>query len=164
MKRLDIGKLEIESGEFRRVPVGIRLFRAKNGPCFKDSLKSRSHRHLFVELRALREICFFVEITHFEYIRATLARRRDQLWCVNLQKLPLYEEGAHCAHKTSLHLKDQPLLLGAQIDPAIIQPCVDVCALAQRQSGGEGEQFQPGGDQFPPAKLDLRVFLNRSFQ
>ncbi|MPM82048.1 hypothetical protein SDC9_129106 [bioreactor metagenome] len=158
MERLDVGELQIEPRKLRGVAARIGFFRAKHRSRFKDALESRCHRHLLVELRALRKICLAVEVADLEHVRAALARGGDQLRRMDFQKVPLQQKFAHRLHETRLHLEKQAFLLAAQVEPAIVQPRIDVCVFRQRQGSGEGFQLDGGRQQFTPAEFDGGVF------
>ena len=109
--------------------AGEGLLRAEHRPHLEDALKAGGHRHLLVELRALRQIRLAVEILDLEHVRAGFARRADELRGVNLHEPARQQEFAHGVNHNGLRLEHQLVRVGAQVDPAIVDALVDGRAL-----------------------------------
>ena len=125
----DVAELQIEAGELGSVLVGIALLGAEHGTGLEDTLKTGSHSHLLVELRALCQIGVAVEVIHLEHLRAALAGSSDQLGGVDLDEVAVQQELAHGVDKAALCLEHQLVLVGAQVDPAVVDALVDAGAL-----------------------------------
>ena len=121
----DIAEFKVKARKFGCVLACERFFRTENGTDLKYTFKTRRHCHLLVELRTLGKIRLAVKIFNFKNIRAALACRSDKLRSVNLDKVLFKEVFAHCVHKAALNLKQELVLVRAQIDPAIVQPLID---------------------------------------
>ena len=127
--RGDVTELQIEAGELRGVLVGIALLGAEHRAGLENALKACSHCHLLVELGALCQIGIAVEVIHLEHLRAALAGSSDQLGGVDLDEVLVQQELAHGVDHAALGLEHQLVLVGAQIDPAVINALVDAGTL-----------------------------------
>ena len=158
----DVAELQIEAGEFGRVLAGEGLLRAEHRPHLEDALKAGGHRHLLVELRALRQIRLAVEILDLEHVRAGFARRADELRGVDLHEPARQQEFAHGVNHNGLRLEHQLVRVGAQVDPAIVDALVDGRALmplarlaVDRQRRGQRLDDDLLGIDFNAAELDV---------
>ena len=127
--RGDVAELQIEAGELRGMLVGIALLGAEHRAGLEDALKACSHCHLLVELGALCQIGIAVEVIHLEHLRAALAGSSDQLGGVDLDEVAVQQELAHGVDEAALCLEHQLVLVGAQVDPAVVDALVDAGAL-----------------------------------
>ena len=125
----DVAELQIEAGELGGVLVGVALLGAEHGAGLEDALKAGSHGHLLVELGALCQIGIAVEVIHLEHLRAALAGSSDQLGGVDLDEVTVQQELAHGIDEAALCLEHQLVLVGAQVDPAVVDALVDAGAL-----------------------------------
>ena len=125
----DVAELQIEAGELGGVLVGVALLCAEHGAGLEDALKAGSHGHLLVELGALCQIGIAVEVIHLEHLRAALAGSSDQLGGVDLDEVTVQQELAHGVDEAALCLEHQLVLVGAQVDPAVVDALVDAGAL-----------------------------------
>ena len=125
----DVAELQIEAGELGSVLVGVALLGAEHGTGLEDTLKAGSHGHLLIELGALCQISVAVEVVHLEYLRAALAGSSDQLGGVDLDEVAVQQELAHGIDEAALCLEHQLVLVGAQVDPAVVDALVDAGAL-----------------------------------
>ena len=129
LKGGDVAEFQIEAGELGRVLIGVALLGAEHRASFEDALKAGSHGHLLVELGALCQISVAVEVVHLEHLRAALAGSSDQLGGVDLDEVAVQQELAHSIDEAALCLEHQLVLVGAQVDPAVIDALVDAGAL-----------------------------------
>ena len=125
--------------------VGIALLGAEHGTGLEDTLKTGSHSHLLVELRALCQIGVAVEVVHLEHLRAALAGSSDQLGGVDLNEVAVQQELAHGVDKAALCLEHQLVLVGAQVDPAVVDALVDAGALHSLLFLGGGDLLADDG-------------------
>ena len=125
----DVAELQIEAGELGGVLVGVALLGAEHRAGLEDALKACSHGHLLVELRALCQIGVAVKVVHLEHLRAALAGSSDQLGGVDLDEVAVQQELAHGVDEAALCLEHQLVLVGAQVDPAVVDALVDAGAL-----------------------------------
>ena len=122
---LNIGELKIEGGELGRVLVGVRLFSAEAGSALENSLESRCHSHLLVELGRLRKICVAVKVVELEDLGARLGSRADDLGEMELGELILEKIIAHCSGNLALNVEDEGVALGAEVYPTVVKARVD---------------------------------------
>ena len=166
----DVAELQIEAGELGGVLVGVALLGAEHRAGLEDALKACSHGHLLVELRALCQIGVAVKVVHLEHLRAALAGSSDQLGGVDLDEVTVQQELAHGVHKAALCLEHELVLVGAQVDPAVINALVDAGALHSLlflggcdlladdgQSVGDALDLDALGDHLHAAHLDVVV-------
>ena len=127
--RGDVAELEVKAGELGGVLVGVALLGAEDRARLKNALETSRHGHLLIELGALCQIGVAVKVIDLEHLRATLAGRGDQLGGVDLNEAAIQQELAHRVDEAALCLEHQLVLIGAQVDPAIINALVDAGAL-----------------------------------
>ena len=125
----DVAELQIEAGELGSVLIGVALLGAEHGAGLEDALKAGSHSHLLVELGALCQIGVAVKVVHLEHLRAALAGSSDQLGGVDLDEVAVQQELAHGVDEAALCLEHQLVLVGTQVDPAVVDALVDAGAL-----------------------------------
>ena len=156
--RIDVGELEIEAGELRRVAGGEALFRTEHGADLEYALKPRGHGHLLIELRGLREIRLAVEIGQLKHVSAGFGGRAYYFGGVDLNEIALQQEIAEGSDELRLRLYHELVLFGAEVYPAVIEAGVD------RGIGHEGHGARDGFDHelfdhhLTPAHLDGGVF------
>ena len=141
----DVAELQIEAGELGGVLVGVALLSTEDGAGLKDALEPGSHGHLLVELGALRQVGVAVKVIDLEHLGAALAGRSDQLGGVDLNKVLVQQELAHGVDHAALGLEHQLVLIGAQIDPAVINALVDAGALDGLLLFGRGDLLADDG-------------------
>ena len=167
----DVAELQIEAGELGGVLVGVALLCAEHRAGLEDALKAGSHGHLLVKLGALCQIGIAVEVIHLEHLRAALAGSSDQLGGVDLDEAAVQQELAHGVDETALCLEHQLVLIGTQVDPAVVDALVDAGALHRLlflggcdlladdgQCIGNALDLDGLGDHLHAAHLDVVVF------
>ena len=147
----DIAELKVEAGELGRVLVGEGFLGAENRSALENALESRRHRHLFVKLRALREVGVAVEVLDFKHVRAALGRRADQLRRVDLDKVLFEQVVTHRVDENRLRPKHQLVLFGAEVDPAVVDALVDRTALDRLFFLGRGDVLPHDGERLGDA-------------
>ena len=152
--RGDVAELKVKAGELGGVLVGVALLRAEDGAGLKDALEAGGHGHLLIELRALGQIGVAVEVVHLEHLRAALAGSSDELRGVDLDEAALEQELTHGVDEAALCLEHQLVLIGAQVDPAIVDALVDAGTLHSLLLLGGGDLLADDGQRVGDA-LDL---------
>ena len=87
LKTINITKFNIKTCKFCSMTRGIRIFSTKTWSYFKNTIKSRSHRHLFIKLWTLGKICFTIKIFYFKDFTTTFTRCSNKFWCMNFCKI-----------------------------------------------------------------------------
>ena len=138
--------------------IGEGFFGAEHGAHLENAVEASRHGHLLIELGALAEVRLAIEIFQFEHVGTRFAGRADELGGVDFHEAPVQQELAHGGHQGGLGLENQGVAVGAQIDPAVIQPGIDGGVLGQGQRLGHGEDFHFFGQHFHAAQLHKAVF------
>src|SRR5262249_29553447 len=114
--------LEIERVILGQVATARMRLRAVNVPCLIDSLESGDSMFL-VELGALREVGYTVEIFQLEEIRPALGPGRHYLRSDNLHEAPARQMLPEIFQRSSLNPKDISDRVIANRQRAILQQC-----------------------------------------
>ena len=153
----DVAHFHVKAGELGGVLVGEGLFGAEYGAHFKDAVKARSHGHLLVELGALAEVGFPVEVFELKHVGAAFAGRADQLGGVDFHEVLVQAVFAHGPHQLGLGLEDQGVFVGPQVDPAVVHAAVDGGVLGEGQRLGNGQDLHFLGQHFLAAHLHVFI-------
>src|SRR4051812_27989448 len=93
---------------------------AKDRPDLEDTFEDADH-DLFIELWALRQIRWSSEVIDAKDIRTALGRRRDNLGCLNLDKVQRTQRPAEpgygrCAHPKQCAVARMPQRYGCMVE------------------------------------------------
>ena len=143
---LNVGELKVEGGELGRVLVGVRLFSAEARRTFEDSLETRCHCHLLVELGRLRKIRITVKIVELEDLGARLGSRADDLGEMKLGKLVCKEIVAESRGDLALNVEDEGVALGTEVYPTVVKARVDRGVFLDGERVRDGFDADRGGD------------------
>ena len=125
MEGLNVGELKVEGGELGRVLIGMRLFSAEAGSALEDSLETRCHSHLLVELRRLCKVCVAIKVVELEDLGTRLGSRADDLGEMELGELVLEEVITHSSGDLALNVEDEGVALGTKVYPTVVKARVD---------------------------------------
>ena len=130
------------------------LFCAEDWTNLEDTVEPCAHEHLLVELRALVEECFLVEVCKGEEFCSAFGCGCDDLWCLYLGEVVVPEE---LTDRTQGCVSDQKDCVDAglaQVKITVVEACVKICRNffgdIQRQRGVcAGDNLEGIGDKFP---------------
>ena len=155
--------------------AGKGFLRTEYGSDLEDALETACHRHLLIELGALRKIGFPAEILDLENVRSALAGCADELRGMNLDEILIEEALPHCIDKAGLYLKEKLVFIGAKVDPAVVEPLVDsgtldrLLFLGRRyiladdgERIGNGFNYKLSGQKLDAAHLYIFILANRA--
>jgi len=97
---------------------------AENGAYLENSLKPGGHCHLFVELRALRQVCLAFKVIQREQLRAALTGASGKFGGMHFEKTVLQPVFAHGHLDRGLHLEQIEIECAAQIHVAPVQAVI----------------------------------------
>mmetsp|Transcript_25875 Transcript_25875/g.51548 ORF Transcript_25875/g.51548 Transcript_25875/m.51548 type:complete len:512 (-) Transcript_25875:61-1596(-) len=114
--------LEVQPGELAQMAAGVAVLRAKHGPHLEHPAEPPARRrHLFVELRGLRETRLPLEVLHLEDVAAPLGAAPDEFGRVHLHEVVFEEEFAEERPDVGLDPKDGLVGGRPEVDPAVVE-------------------------------------------
>ena len=104
----------------------IVLFSPEDWSDLIDLLKSCCHHHLFIELRALVEKCFFVKVGDREQFGSAFRCSGDDLWGSDIDESLVMQELVDGVHRGTADLEDSSNPWSAGIEEAGVEPGVEI--------------------------------------
>ena len=141
--RVDPRNFNVDRHKLGGVTRSERWVGAKNWPDFEDATEASHHRHLLVELRALRQVGVAVEVFELEQLGVRLGWRAHELRRVNLAEVVFVPVLAPSVLDGGLNLEDQVHFGAAKVEESPVETLVDRGVIGNRANRfGEGYNLE----------------------
>ena len=98
--------LEIKTGEFRQVPMGVRVFGPEHGPDLVHPLHISSDGHLLSQLRGLSQEGWTTEVVNLEHGRTGLSGGWLEFWGLDFGEALRIKECSEKVRDAGAHAED----------------------------------------------------------
>src|SRR5690554_1013629 len=102
------------------MPGSIVFLSSINMPHFIHPLITCTYHHLFIKLRALREVCFFFEVFHSKKLRTAFCPTTDDFRREYLSKILSIQKFLKTMNQRTLNLKNRINFAVSQTQYAMI--------------------------------------------